>query len=85
MLDSIPADEAHIRSGLGQIFNILTAIIWGGKDQIIPADHAQALRSMLPGSATAIFKDTGHFPQLEHPDEFDDTILFFLKQREGGR
>lgn len=85
MLDSIPTDEAHIRSGLGQIFNIATAIIWGGKDQILPVGHAEALHAMLPGSATAIFKDTGHFPQLEHPEEFDDTLLFFLKQREGGR
>ncbi len=85
MLDSIPTDEAHIRSRLGQIFNIVTAIIWGGKDPVLPVGHAQALHAMLPGSATAIFKDTGHFPQLEHPEEFDDTLLFFLKQREGGR
>jgi len=85
MLDSIPTDEAHIRSRLGQIFNIVTAIIWGGKDQVLAVGHAQALHAVLPGSATAIFKDTGHFPQLEHPEEFDDTLLFFLKQREGGR
>jgi len=85
MLDSVPTDEAHIRSRLGEIFNILTAIIWGGKDQILPVGQAEVLHSALPGSASAIFKDTGHFPQLEHPEEFDDTLLFFLKQREGGR
>jgi pimeloyl-ACP methyl ester carboxylesterase len=85
MLDSIPTDEAHIRSRLGEIFNTATAIIWGGKDQVLSAGHAQALHAALPGSATAIFKDTGHFPQLERPEEFDDTLLFFLKQREGGR
>ena len=85
MLDSVPADEGHIRSRLGQVFNTITAIVWGGKDQIIPVGHAQDLHAMLPGSATAIFKDTGHFPQLEHPDEFQDTAIFFLKQREGGR
>jgi len=85
MLDSIPADEAHIRGRLGLIFNTLTAIVWGGKDSVLPVGRAQALHAALPGSSTAIFKDTGHFPQLEHPEEFDDTLLFFLKQREGGR
>ena len=85
MLDSIPTDEGHIRSRLGQIFNTVTTIIWGGKDQVLAVGQAQALHAALPGSATAIFKDTGHFPQLEHPEEFDDTLLFFLKQREGGR
>ena len=85
MLDSIPTDEGFIRSRLGQIFNVLTAIVWGGKDPILPVGHAQDLHSTLPGSATAIFKQTGHFPQLEHPEEFEDTLLFFLKQREGGR
>jgi pimeloyl-ACP methyl ester carboxylesterase len=85
MLDSIPADEGHIRSRLGEIFNIATVIIWGGKDPLLSVGHAQDLHALLPGSATAIFKDTGHFPQLEHPEEFDDTLLFFLKQREGGR
>ena len=32
MLNSIPRDEGHIRSKLGQLFNTLTIILWGGKD-----------------------------------------------------
>lgn len=85
MLDSVVRDESHIHARLGRIFNILAAIIWGGKDQVLPASYAQALHLMLPGSATAIFKDSGHAPQSEHPEEFNQTLLFFLKQREGGR
>ncbi len=85
MLDSLAADEGHIRSRLGLIFNTLAVIIWGGKDEILPVANAWSLHVAMPGSGTAIFKDSGHFPQLEHPEEFDETLLFFLKQRSGGR
>lgn len=84
MLNSVPRDEAHIRAGLGRIFNNLAVIIWGAQDQVLSPSYGEALHSLLPGSATAIFKGSGHWPQLEHPEEFADTLLFFLKQKEGG-
>ncbi|MFZ0886946.1 MAG: alpha/beta hydrolase [Candidatus Binataceae bacterium] len=84
MLNSAAKDEAHIRSKLGQIFNTLTVIMWGGKDPVIPAAREEALHSALPGSATVIFRSSGHDPQLEHPDEFADSILYLLRQTEGG-
>jgi pimeloyl-ACP methyl ester carboxylesterase len=85
MLESVGADEAHIRSHLGQIFNTLTMIIYGGKDALYPRARAEAVHTMLPGSATVAFKTSGHNPQLEHPDEFSDTILYLLRQTEGGK
>jgi pimeloyl-ACP methyl ester carboxylesterase len=85
MLDSVAKDEGHIRSKLDQIFNTLTVIMWGGKDPIVPAAHAEALHSMLPGSATVIFKTSGHDPALEHPSEFSESLLYLFRQTEGGR
>jgi pimeloyl-ACP methyl ester carboxylesterase len=85
MLDSVPKDEAHIRSRLGQIFNTLTVIMWGGKDPLFSPAHGEALHTMLPGSATVVFKTSGHSPALEHPDEFTDSLLYLFKQTEGGR
>ena len=85
MLNSVGKDEAHIRSKLGQIFNTLTVIMWGGKDPVVPASRGEAMHSALPGSATVTFKTSGHDPQLEHPDEFADSILYLLRQTEGGR
>src|SRR5258706_4602514 len=85
MLESMVKDEAHIRSKLGQIFNTLTVMIWGGKDQIIPSSQAATLHSMMPGSATAIFKDTGHSPHEEHPDEFGEAGVFFFTRKKGSR
>jgi pimeloyl-ACP methyl ester carboxylesterase len=85
MLNSVPKDEAHIRSKLGQIFNTLTIIMWGGKNPYFGAAQGEALHSALPGSATVVFKTSGPFPQLEHPDDFAESIVFILKQVEGGQ
>jgi len=85
MLNSVPKDEAHIRSKLGQIFNTLTIIMWGGKNPYFGAAQGEALHSALPGSATVVFKTSGPFPQLEHPDDFAESIIFILKQVEGGQ
>jgi len=85
MLDSVGKDEGHIRSKLGQIFNTLTVIMLGGKDTVYPFARGKALHSMLPGSATVIFKTSGHDPALEHPDEFGESLLYLFRQTEGGR
>ncbi len=85
MLNSVPRDEAHIRSKLGQIFNTLTIIIWGAKNPYFSSAQAEALHSALPGSATVVFKTSGPFPQLEHPDDFAESLTFILKQVEGGQ
>jgi pimeloyl-ACP methyl ester carboxylesterase len=85
MLNSVPKDEGHIRSKLGQIFNLLTVITWGGKDPYFGSAQGNAIHGALPGSATIVFKTSGHYPQLEHPEEFTDSILFVFKQTEGGQ
>ncbi|MDO8431483.1 MAG: alpha/beta hydrolase [Candidatus Binatus sp.] len=85
MLNSVPRDEAHIRSKIGQIFNTLTIIIWGARSPFFAAAEGEALHAALPGSATVVFKTSGAFPQLEHPDDFADSLIFVMKQTEGGR
>jgi pimeloyl-ACP methyl ester carboxylesterase len=85
MLNSVPHDEAHIRANLGQIFNTLTVIMWGGKNPYFSAAQAEALHNALPGSATVVFKTSGQYPQLEHPDGFANALIYILKQTEGGR
>ena len=85
LLNSLPKDEGHIRSKMGQLFNLLTVITWGGTDPYFGAKQGDALHGALPGSATIVFKTSGHYPQLEHPDEFTDSMLFVFKQTEGGQ
>ncbi|HVN27613.1 MAG TPA: alpha/beta hydrolase, partial [Candidatus Binataceae bacterium] len=64
MLNSLPKDEGHIRSKLGQLFNTLAVITWGGKDPYFGAAQGNMIKSALPGSATIVFKTSGHYPQL---------------------
>jgi len=77
MLNSVPK--------MGRIFNLLTVITWGGKDPYFGAKQGDAIHGALPGSATITFKTSGHYPQLEHPEEFTDSMLFVFKQTEGGQ
>jgi pimeloyl-ACP methyl ester carboxylesterase len=85
MLNSVPRDEAHIRSKIGQVFNTLTIIMWGAKSPYFSNAEAQALHAAMPGSATVVFKTSGAYPQLEHPDDFAESLIFVIKQEEGGR
>jgi pimeloyl-ACP methyl ester carboxylesterase len=84
MLNSVPADEAHIRSKIGQIFNTLTIIIACGKNPYFSYREASALNSALPGSAIVKFKTSGLYPELQYPEDFAEAITFVFKQTEGG-
>lgn len=85
MLNSVPRDEAHIRSKIGNIFNTLTIIIWGAKNPYFGTAEGEAVHAAMPGSATVVFKTSGAYPQLEHPDDFAESLIFVIKQNEGGR
>lgn len=85
MMNSIPRAEAHIRARVGRIFNILTVVAWGGKDPYFGLRQGERLHAALPGSATIVFKSSGHYPQLGHPKDFANTILFILKQTDEAR
>jgi pimeloyl-ACP methyl ester carboxylesterase len=49
-------------------------IIWGARDGIIPPAHGRRAHRLVPGSRLAAFQDSGHFPQLDEPDRFVDTV-----------
>ncbi len=55
-----------------------TLIIWGGRDRLIPPDHAQRFRRDISGSQLEIFDDLGHMPQEEDPERTVEAVLAFL-------
>jgi pimeloyl-ACP methyl ester carboxylesterase len=85
MLNSVARDESYIRARLGIIFDTLKVVAWGGKDPYFSHAQGARLSELLAGSATVVFQTSGHYPQLEHPDEFADTMLQLLKYTQGGR
>ena len=58
--------------------SIPSLLIWGGKDRMIPASHADNIRREVPNSRVEIFSDAGHFPQLDEPDLFFRVLDEFL-------
>jgi pimeloyl-ACP methyl ester carboxylesterase len=59
-----------------------TLIVWGGRDHIIPKDHAIAAHEALRGSRLVIFERAGHFPHAEEPDQFVDAVVAFVDSTE---
>jgi pimeloyl-ACP methyl ester carboxylesterase len=57
-------------------------IVWGSRDPIIPAGHAEAAHEALPGSRLEIFDGVGHLPQLEEPTRFVEVIESFVAESE---
>jgi pimeloyl-ACP methyl ester carboxylesterase len=55
-----------------------TLIIWGGRDRIIPVEHAQPAHEGMPGSRLELFEDSGHFPHLDDPLRFTRTLQQFF-------
>ncbi|QBJ94726.1 alpha/beta fold hydrolase [Rhodococcus sp. ABRD24] len=54
-------------------------LIWGGKDTMIPAHHAENVREEVPRSQIEVFPDAGHFPQLDEPYRFFRVLDTFLR------
>lgn len=57
-----------------------TLIIWGEKDGVVPANHANLFDAALPISQVAIIENTGHVPHEENPQQTAKTITAFLNQ-----
>jgi pimeloyl-ACP methyl ester carboxylesterase len=53
-------------------------VIWGGRDPIVPAQHAQTVRTVVPSARVEMFPDAGHWPHLDDPDRFCDVLLDFM-------
>ncbi|MBL7552345.1 alpha/beta fold hydrolase [Frankia sp. AgB1.9] len=61
-----------------------TLIMWGGRDAVIPVEHARIAHEAMPGSRLEIFPDAGHFPHHTDPDRFQAVLAdFFATTRPG--
>jgi len=53
-------------------------VVWGGRDPIVPAQHAETVRSLVPSARVEVFDEAGHWPHLDEPDRFCDVLLDFV-------
>lgn len=55
--------------------DIPTHIVWGAEDNLLSADHADALAEMIPGAKATILSKAGHFLHVESADDLVAAIL----------
>lgn len=55
-----------------------TLIIWGREDRVNPLEIGLRLLRDIPDSRLLVFKNCGHWAQVEHADEFNRVALEFL-------
>jgi len=52
--------------------------IYGKRDVIVSPRQSQVLKEFLPSSQIAWFENSGHFPMMDEPDRFHQTLREFL-------
>jgi len=62
--------------------DIPSLIVWGDRDRIIPASHADLAHELMPGSRLEIFPGAGHFPFNDDPDRFIEVLERFIAETE---
>ncbi len=57
-------------------------VIWGSRDPIVPARHAETVRSLVPSARIEVFEDAGHWPHLDDPGHFSEVLLDWIGSTE---
>ena len=76
LLDTLWAElaEGHARSGE---VKAPTLIIWGREDPLFPIEIAHRLAAAM-NARLEVIEDAKHFPNAEHPEEFNRILRAFL-------
>jgi pimeloyl-ACP methyl ester carboxylesterase len=48
--------------------------VWGARDTVIPASMRHQVSQWLPGAEQVVLGDTGHAPQVEHPEWVSELL-----------
>jgi pimeloyl-ACP methyl ester carboxylesterase len=59
--------------------NMPFLIVWGARDKVIPVEHGRVAHQQVPDSRLEVFPESGHFPQLDEPQRFLDTVTGFIE------
>jgi 2-hydroxy-6-oxonona-2,4-dienedioate hydrolase len=56
-----------------------TLLVWGVNDKLSPPVNADKLNAAIAGSHKVLIDQAGHYPFIEHPDQFNQAVRDFLK------
>jgi pimeloyl-ACP methyl ester carboxylesterase len=57
-------------------------VVWGSRDPIVPASHADAVRALVPSARVEVFDGAGHWPHIDDPAHFCRVLSEFLRDTE---
>jgi len=60
--------------------HIPTLILWGEKDRMTHIDNATLFHDTIKNSQLVIFKEIGHVPILENPEQTADAVESFIRE-----
>ena len=69
--------QTDLRPRLSEI-NMPILGIYGKKDVIVNPNQSQVLKQYAPHSKIAWFEDSNHFPMMDEPERFHQTVREFL-------
>ncbi|MFF2852355.1 alpha/beta fold hydrolase [Streptomyces sp. NPDC058001] len=55
-------------------------LLRGDADWLVPQDMVEQVAGRIPGSRIAVLEGTGHYPMIENPVEFNDTVRSFVRE-----
>lgn len=70
----------RIRAG-AHLIRQPTLLIWGEQDFEIPLADGKELHQRIPESRLIVFRNCGHLPQEEYPQEFAELVTGFVNGR----
>ena len=56
-----------------------TLIVWGAQDPLFPTAQAEQAARAIPGAKLHLFDRCGHWPQYEHPGDFNRLLGDFVE------
>ena len=71
--------DPHLHKWLNRI-SVPTLLTWGEDDHVIPPTYADAFASMIPHTRRTTIARAGHYPQIEQPAAFVQSLLGFYQQ-----
>ncbi len=69
--------ETDLRERVGTLHMPIMGV-YGKKDAIVDPGQAKVLKQYAPESQIAWFENSGHFPMMDEPDRFHETVREFL-------
>jgi pimeloyl-ACP methyl ester carboxylesterase len=73
-------DMQKLEAALPAISRIPALLLWGDKDETVPARSAARLQRCFRAAELEILPGIGHLPYEEAPEEFNRRVLRFLEQ-----